>query len=344
MRKSKLLLLLVFVLTPITSLAEPADPVTIAFIGPLSGAAASYGVASKNGIEMALEELPVAARPRVLFEDDMFDSKRTVSAFKRYTEVDAVDLVITIASTPSNAAAPLAQAGGIPLLAWASDTAVSLNRSFVIRTYPSGAAEGHKIAEEAAARKVGAVAVITSINDYPLSVRTGFTARYREVVLAEEVPAETRDFRPQILRAKAAKTRAVMLCLNPGSSGLFAKQARELQLDAQIFGCINLEDSNELALSGGALKGAWFVTSGVSQKFRERYQARFHNEDTLAGAAIHYDLMHMLSDIFSARIKGAKFIEAVLALPPYEGATGRYSFRREAGDQYLALTLVIKEL
>jgi hypothetical protein len=91
--------------------AEPR-PTTIGVILPLTGDAAGLGEATKNGITMALEELPPEERKRirVLYQDDAFRPSQTVAAFESMLQANTLDAVINISSGTALALAPVAGA------------------------------------------------------------------------------------------------------------------------------------------------------------------------------------------------------------------------------------------
>lgn len=318
----------------------------VGVITPLSGSAQMYGTAVRNGIELALSEIKNPAL-EVLYEDDGFVISKSVAAFKKLSETDAVNLVISTASSPSNAIAPLAEKAKVPLLAWASDSKVSKDRAYVVRSWMSGYEEGKRIAAEAAARRYAKVAHVVSINDYPLSVRDGFINNFpaAQVVLDEEFPPDTTDFKAFLAKARKDEASGIALCLNPGASALLAKQARELGVSAAFFGCENLHSKDEVAASQNALVGAWFVTAGVSEEFKEKYIKRFADDSVVSGAAIHYDIIKLLNEIAEEQpANGADLISRLYAGGVRQGAVGTYEVRKVDGDQYFHLKLVVREI
>lgn len=340
-----LLLIYVLAFCATTLLAQdPAAKLRVGFVGPLSGSAQVYGVSARHGIELALADLGEDAGIELFYEDDRFEASKTVSAFHHLTHVVGVDLVISIASGPSNAIAPLAQVAGVPLLAWASDTNVSAGRSMVVRTYPSGMQEGRMAAQEAVTRSYQRAAVVISQNDYPISwrsgVRQGFSSN--NIVVDEAFSPGTNDFRPFLTHARQKGVESFFLCLNPGSSGIFARQARELFSHLSIGGCENLHDWDEVVGSQGGLVGAWFPTIAIDPKFRERYQQAYHNQNVLSGAAIHHDLIMLLADLSMYKgISGEEVIARLLRSGTRHGTVGAYEVRENDSDRFFDIPLRI---
>ncbi len=319
----------------------------LGFIAPLSGPAQVYGDAAKNGFELALSELGRAEPGRdwieVIYEDDEFKPAKSVAAFHKLISTDKVDAIVCVASTPCNAVAPLAQQRGVPLVAWASDTKVSRNRPFVIRSYPSGADEGREVAEEAIRRKADNVAVTISTNDYSESWRQGFIEWFPEnkILMNEEVPNDSKDFRAIILRAAARKVSQFAICLDPGQSAAFARQAAQVVLNMKIFGCESLHATSEIDAAGGALDSAWFATISVTDEFHRKYVERFGNDSVISAGANHYDLAYLLHSA-STSAGTEDFISRLLTGAEHQGAVGKFRVVESAGDQYFDVELQIK--
>lgn len=319
-------------------------PLKVGFIGSFSGPAQVYGDSAKNGFELALDEL---GRDwiKVYYEDDQFKPSLTVSAFNKLANINKVDLLISVGSTPSNAIAPLAQSRRIPLIAWASDRKVSLNRSFVFRSYPSGYAEGKAAAIEAKRRQYDKFAVFTTQNDYIQSWKNGFKENVTQasIVFEEEVSVEELDFKTTLLRAKNAGAKQIAICLNPGQSGTIARQASEIELKASFFGCEYLHNGDEVKSAHGALDDAWFATISVTDAFKHKYLNRFGNENVISGAANHFDIAHLLHKIVMDQ--GSEKLSSSIASSSISGgAVGDFVVRAMKGDQFFDIPLIIKEV
>ena len=342
MKRLCAVIVLVFSLSFISE-AENNNKLKIGFIGSFSGAAQVYGEAAKNGFELALQEIGENSFS-VYYEDDQFQPAKTVTAFKKLVDVEKVDLVISVGSSPSSAIAPLAQQKKVPLIAWASDRRVSAGRTYVIRSYPSGFAEGERVAQEAIKLGYSNVAVIISNNDYAQSWRSGLVANLdtKAVLLDEELSGELSDFKPIILKAKQRGVKQYLICLNPGKSGLIAKHIQQLGSKPEIGGCEYLHDKQEVIAAAGALDNAWFATIPIEEKFREKYVNRYGNESVLSGGANLHDtavLVHQATSVQSSN----SLIEKLLTPRTIDGAVGRFNVVSNKEDRFFDIPLVIKK-
>ena len=82
----------------------------------------------------------------MVFEDDGFQPKNTVSAFNKLVNTDGADVIICFASGPCNAIAPIADQKQIPLIAVAS-APVQKDREFVVRLEISTVEEAKKLSK-----------------------------------------------------------------------------------------------------------------------------------------------------------------------------------------------------
>ena len=87
--------------------------VRFAAILPLSGDAAAVGEAFKNGITLALDKLPKEVRDRIeiLYEDDAFSSKNSITALNKLLMTGGVDAMINAGSGTGHALAHVLSEG-----------------------------------------------------------------------------------------------------------------------------------------------------------------------------------------------------------------------------------------
>jgi len=96
--------------------------IVIGQYGSLTGSDATFGLSTKNGIEMATEEQNAAGGIggfpiRMVIEDDRSTPEEAATAVDKILSRDRpVALLGEVASSASLAAAPLAQAAGVPMI------------------------------------------------------------------------------------------------------------------------------------------------------------------------------------------------------------------------------------
>jgi branched-chain amino acid transport system substrate-binding protein len=319
--------------------AEPRE-ITIGVILPLTGDMAALGEATKNGIMMALEELPLEDRRRirVLYQDDALRPAQTVAAFESLLQSNRLDAVINISSGTALALAPVAERKQIPMIAIASNGKISAGRKWVVTLWVSPEAEVQVLVPEMKRRGYKKVAVITTAQEGFVAMRNAFStlAAGFDVAYDEELPPDLRDFRTQITKIRGRQVDGIVSLLSYGQLGIFAKQAREQGLTVPLFGLETFEEPDEVAASGGALRGSWYVTSAdPDSEFMARYKARYPTSSAVC-APNGYDALRLI-------VAGAKEPSGVMAylrsVKDYRGALGSYS---ASGDNRFTLPAAVK--
>lgn len=334
-----LLAILTIAFTPILCVAE----FRIGFIGGFSGSGKVFGETPRNGFEMAREEFGERGIS-VVYEDNEWDPKKTISAFNKLVDHDRVDCIIALGSTPVSTIAPLAERRGIPLIAWASAEHIAKGRRWVIRSWPSGANAGEALAEKAKQLGIKKLVELIFTDEYSISVRNGVTASLEGVISLGEVAWNVHDFSSTILLAKQRAADGIFICLAPGQMASFAIQAHRMGLKVPMLGCDILDNPDEQALSKGALDGAWYATVPVSPEFHQRYVQRYGAGALIAGAAVHYEIYRLLSEIAESSPTRERIREHLLSVRNRESTMGRFDAVSEGGDQWFRLPLTLLQV
>lgn len=315
----------------------------VGFIGGFSGAGAVYGQPCRNGFELGINAVH-GAHLKVIYEDDQFVPAKTIAAFHKLVEVDGVDVIIVLGSIPGSAVAPLIEQAKIPAIAWTGDSRISQGRSWIVRSWTNAAEEGKILAREAINRGYNRIAILSAIDNYSRAVIEGIKSGYTgDILESEEYAADVMDFRSVLAKLKAKSVSQVALCMGPGQSAAVAKQAVQLGLKIQFFGCETLNNQEESRLSNGGLNGTWFTTVPVEPWFRKLYKQRYGNQNTIGGAAVHYDLARLLSAA-PTDLRGQALIQNLLQVKNKAGATGTFSIIKSDGEQHFELPVVIRQI
>ena len=180
-----------------------SDTIKIGGIGPVTGDAAIYGEAVKNGAELAVKEINEAggingAQIEFNFQDDEADAK-AVNAYNTLKDWGMQALLGTVTSAPCVAVGEVAQADNMFLLT-PSGTAVecyglTMHSAYVFSDPMQGAESAKYIADNQLATKI---AVIYNSSDvYSTEIYQAFAKEAEteglEIVAAEAFTAESRD-------------------------------------------------------------------------------------------------------------------------------------------------------
>lgn len=332
----------------IHAIAEENGPVAVRFIVPLSGEAASYGTATRDGAQMAYESLSDGDRKlfQISFDDDNFKPSQTVSAFQKSVSLDHASAVVCFGSATSKAISSLAESAHVPLIALASDPTVPRGKHWVVNLWVSPDTESERLIPEAVRRGVKKVGLITTEHDGALSIRQAFLEKNGNrlnVAVDEQFSPDTTDFKPFFGRIRGtADLDAFVLVLLPPQLGAFARQARQLHFQQHFIGYETFEDPSEVKASNGALLDQWYVTGDdPSESFRDKYLKRFPDGAPAVAAAGHDAVILVRNALLSAEPGKAKdaIREYITSAKDISGAMGIYS---ASGDNRFTLKSVIK--
>jgi len=250
-----------------------AAQIKIGAILPLSGPAAHYGEELKRSIEMAIEELgDVRHDYKLVFEDDQYQPKQGVLAFRRLVDIEKCSAVIVFGSGQANAIKPLADANRVPVVSLSLDTSVADGGySFVIITPP------YKIAEAFAevAKRKGYERIVTLCMRHQgfMQCASALEANWdsQKIKTFYYAPSET-DFRSLILKAQQQKPDLWVIAGAAPSNEILTAQLRQTYPDGEISALESFNALKNLSL----VEGAWYVGVGQPEEaFLVAYEERF---------------------------------------------------------------------
>lgn len=289
----------------ITGNVVKTDTIKIGSIGILTREGSSWGIAAKNGIDMAVADINNAGgingkMLEVVHEDDAGDAKKSISAFQKLTDVDNVDIIIgtTWSST------------GIPLVKLADEKKVlmispSLGKpefnegsKFLFNTWPHDVTLSSQLADYVFNKGHRKVALISANELWVKDQTNAFKKRFEELggsveVLVEPNPSD-RELSSDALKIKDNKDITAIVSTTDGVlvGSLVAKRAHELGVNLPIFSVTI--DSDAIKSSDGAYEGMEFLTSLTpSDEFKEKFENKFGTIDIGADSA--YDAVMLIA-------------------------------------------------
>jgi len=333
--------------------AEKGPPsIKVGITAPLTGPVAKYGVALKNGIELAMEKHSADLESvQFVFEDDRYDGKSAVSAFHKLRNIDKVDLVFTFGMVSSEAVAPLAEQHQMPLLANSINPDCAYEREYVVRFINHSAQYTEKLLDyyrENKLRRIAAVKTTSSYCDDLLSSMERQLSSEESLHLQASLGFDDADFRTVIARLRTGNFDVAFVCLFPGQINTFFRQASSLALKLPVTGTEVLDNPTEIAESEGAMEGVVFASNHVQSSFRAEYEERFGNADQISTAANGYDLAVLLSKLAQKlpnNPDGTMILKAVKASGGFSGASGIVEFKEDdVGGRFFDFPLVLRRV
>lgn len=318
-----------------TSAAE----LVIGGIGPVTGGAASYGTAVRNGAELAVAEINAAGgingmQIKFLFEDDEHNPEKAVSAYNTLMDEGMQVLMGTVTSAPCTAVAAETFKDNVFQLTPSGSAVECIANPNAFRVCFSdpnqGAASAQYIKENNIASKV---AVIYDSSDiYSTGIYETFASKSAElgleIVAAEAFSADSKtDFSVQLNKIKESGAELVFLPIYYQEASLILTQAQGILENMQYFGCDGLDGvidqlGENVAIAEGVMLLTPFAADAEdekTQKFTAAYKEMFNGETPIQFAADAYDAMYIIkaaiekAGITDASIGHSELCDAMVA-------------------------------
>ncbi len=369
-----LALVLMFVVTAVagcgTAASRPtSQTVNLGGIAPLTGSAATFGISSKNGLQMAVDEFNAAGGATIdgipttvqtVVEDDTGSPEVGASAAQKLISQDKViGLIGAVTSKVTLAVAPIMQAAGIPTITGTStNVQVTKTGDYIFRGCFIDPFQGTVMANyvwNTAKLKTAAV-LYDNGNDYNMGLAENFKASFEKLggkVVAYEAftdEEKTVDYKAQLTIIKAADPEFLYLPNYYGATALILKQAREMGLSVPAGGGDGWDSPKLVEVGGAAVEGGVFSNHFSKddprpevQKFVAAYRAKF-GMDPDALATLSYDATGLFLKAFAdaGTTKGSAIRDAMKGIS-FQGVTGLLSFDADRNPIKSAVILSIKD-
>ncbi|MES2999756.1 MAG: ABC transporter substrate-binding protein [Pseudomonadota bacterium] len=335
------------------AVAAQAADIVVGVAQALSGGAAQYGVAIRNGFQLAVDEINAGGgingdRIRLVIEDEQGKKEEAINVYKKLIFQDKVLMVF--GPTLSNSAAsvnPIAQ-GAKMVNFGTSHTADGITAvgEFIFR---NAMMEADVLPEtiRVAVRKANVKKVAVLYGNDDVFTKSGYD-NFKKALEDQKIAVVTTetfakgdvDFKAQLTKIKAANPDAVVLSALIAEGAPILVQARQLGLNVPFIGGNGMNSTKVFELAKGAADNLYIGspwsssnTTPANTKFIAAYTDRFKTApDQFAAQA--YDALHIAAQAF----RQVKFTGDIVAdrvalgskLPAvkWDGATGPFQFRR----------------
>ncbi len=266
--------------------------IKIGGIGPLTGGAAIYGNAVKNGAELAVEEINAQGglQFELNFQDDENDPEKSLNAYNNLKDWGMQALLGTVTTQPCLTVAPETAADNMFLLtpsASAVDVIKEDNAFQVCFTDPNqGVASADYIADNGLATKI---AIIYDSSDaYSSGIHDKFkeeaATKGLEIVADEAFTADNKtDFSVQVQKAKSSGAELVFLPIYYSEANLIIQEMNKQGCTASVFGCDGLDglltiEGADTSLFEGVMLLTPFAADAQDEKtqnFVSKYEEKY---------------------------------------------------------------------
>lgn len=283
----------------------------IGVMGPFTGAAASYGIAVKNGADLAAKEINAAGGVNGMTlelnpQDDEHDPEKAVNAYNSLKDWGAQMLVGATTSKPCIAVAAETANDNMFQITPSGSAVECVANDNVFRVCfadpDQGTASAVYMGENKLATKIAII--YDSSTEYSSGIRESFVAEAAnqglEIVADEAFTADSNtDFSVQLDKAKDAGAELVFLPIYYQEASIILKQASDKGFAPIFFGCdgmdgiLTVENFDTSLAEGLMLLTPFSSTEESSKAFTEAYVAAY-GEEPNQFAADSYDAVYAI--------------------------------------------------
>jgi branched-chain amino acid transport system substrate-binding protein len=349
--------------------AAPAgDTILLGHVGSLTGAEASFGLSTENGLRLAIEEINAKGGikgKRVALktlDDQGKPEEAAVAATRLITQDKVVVLIGEVASSRSLAMAPIADANQVPQITPTSTNPRvtkdgATTRPYVFRVCFIDPFQGTVMAKFARENlKLKKVAILRDVgNDYSVGLADYFKKKFEElggtIVNDQSFKAGDQDFKAQLTTIKGKAPEMIYVPGYYTDVALVARQARELGIKVPLGGGDGWDSAKLYEIAQGALDGSYFSNhytdenpAPLIQNFVKRYKEKF-KETPDSMAALGYDAAKVAFDALerAPNLSGPAVRDAIAATKGFPGVGGTITIDADHNAVKSAVVLGIEK-
>lgn len=319
---------------------------------PLTGTYKSFGQRALRAVQLAMDEASPEGAVRILVRDTRSDSTQAAAAVEEMARENVSAIIGPIVSAP--AAAPKAQAAGIPIIVLTQKPDITKTGEYVFRNFLTPQMQARSLVSHATeVMGLRRFAILYPREKYGTVFLETFTREVKvqggELVASQSYGVKTTDFSSPIQRLRQySGIEALFIPEGPEKSILIFPQLAAQGLSAvQLLGT-NLWNSEKLVRGAGRhAQGAIFPEiffpdspQPEVQRFVQSYTDRYGEPPGFI-EALAYDAAMMLVETVSAMDRGGRpaVREALSRLQFSRGVTGATEFD-DTGDVVKKLELL----
>ncbi len=366
----RLVALLLVLLAVVAFEASAQKVLKVAILAPLSGPVPTFGVSTRDGALLAIEEWNakggvLGSKIQPIVEDSQCTPDPAVNAANKVIDQDKVKYII--GEVCSKASIPISEIANAKGVVQISPTSTNPNvtvdasgkaKTFIYRACfidPFQGTVGAKFAIEKLKAKTAFI-MLDQANDYVKGLAEFFEASFvkqgGKIVGKESYTATDTDFAAILAKIRTARPDVVYLPDYYNIVNLATKQAKEKGIQVPFMGGDGW-DSSDLDLAASA--GGYFTNHYSPddprpevKNFVKAYGAKFKNDDGSAKvpdalATLAYDATNLLLQaIKEAGADDAKKVAAALAKIKFGGVSGKITFDASHNPVKSATILAVK--
>jgi branched-chain amino acid transport system substrate-binding protein len=350
--------------TPGGDTQSGSDTILLGQVGSLTGGQATFGISTRNGIELALKEANAAGGVKgkklaIRVYDNQSKPEEAAQAATRLITQDKVVLILgDVASSNSLAMAEKAQAAGVPMITPSStNPTVTEKGDYIFRVCFIDPFQGYVMAKFARDElKLGKVAVLQDNKSaYSIGLTEVFNRKFTEmggkVLAVESYSQGDTDYRAQLTAIRKTQPDGIYVPGYYSEVGVIARQAREVGLKVPLMGGDGWDSEKLFELGGTAITGSYFSNHYSPdnpdprvQKFIADYKAAYGGvPDALA--ALGYDAARVAIEALKRAkdLSGPAVRDAISQTKDFPGVAGTISLDEKRNAVKSAVVLKVAD-
>ena len=361
----KLKTVAVAVLALTSGFAFAQSVVTIAHVGPTSGAIAHLGKDNENGAIMAVEEINAAGLTiggqkvtlKLMMEDDGADPKQGTAVAQKLADAKVSGVIGHLNSGTTIPASKIYSDAGIPQISPSATNPKYTRQGFktAFRVVADDTQLGGTLGRYAVNTLKGkTVAVIDDRTAYGQGVAEEFSkavvAAGGKVAAKEFTTDKATDFNAILTTIKGKKVDVVFFGGMDAVAGPMLRQMKSLGINAKFMGGDGICSTELVKLAGDAITDNQVYCAeagGVEGKrkvgmdaFKAKFKAKFGTEVQVYAPYVYDSLKLMVAAMVKAGSSDpVKYLPVLAATKDYQGVTGPISFDEKGDIKGGALTL-----
>ena len=319
----------------------------------LSGAAAGYGNAQKQGIELAVSEINKKGgidvngqkkKIKLIVRDNKTAIATSASVAAQLTNKDKVAAIVGPATTNAGTAEiPNITKAKVPSVSpSATDPNYTLQKNGKVQPFVFRACYQNNFQGSSAAKfvmnnvKAKRVAVYSdNSSDYGNGLAKAFKKAYKGKIVDSQTFSEgDKDFNAVLTSFKAKKVDAIYVPGYYTEVGLIIKQARQIGIKVPIIGSDGMADPKLAQIAGAKNASRIYYTTPFStqvaakdptaSKFMQNFKKRYH-EEAPTFSALAYDAVYMIKEAIENEKSddSAKIAKGLSNIQNFTGVTGK---------------------
>ncbi|MGI6224669.1 MAG: ABC transporter substrate-binding protein [Peptococcales bacterium] len=325
----------------------------IGVVGPESGGSAQLGQGQRKAVELAVAEINEKKlagdwKIEAFFEDDEGNPTKSSSATNKLIQQSGANIIIAaINSSATLADMVVTERAGIPQIT-AGSTGSSITEQgnqWIFRTAVNDGFQADALVKYAKDELgFSKIATFTASDDYGQSgaklLKTAAEKYGLDLVVESIYNNGDKDFKPQLLTIKDSGAQAIFMWGLYTEAALISNQARQLGIDAQLFGASGMAAQKLIELGGEAAQGLILTQTFLPdaelpkvKEFVQKYKEKY-NESPIPHGAQAYDSVYIIADAVKKADsnKPEALRDAIRSTSGLELVTGDPAFNEQGDD------------